>query len=51
MRDYQTLHLYINESKGTGLLLLSYISSHSRVFNNKNSSFTKLNVKWNLAYS
>jgi hypothetical protein len=32
MRDYPTLHLDINSSKGTALSLLSAFHSHSRVF-------------------
>jgi len=41
MRDYLTIHLYTNSSKGT----CSAFHSYSSVFNNEHNSYPKMNAK------
>ena len=51
LRYYSTLHLCIHLSNRTALLLLlCAFHSHNLIFNNEQSSYSKLNVKQTLAY-
>jgi len=46
LRDYSTLRIDINSSKGTGLVLLFCVSV---TFNNEQNSYPKMSVKRPLA--